>query len=202
MSGKIAKNIGLLAFILVVTLLPVSLSRSALGGNGGWSAIDGSGYAVTSNWHGIDVTGYQEVTITAGTTRASIHVVIFRWNDPAGNTVWEDTVPVSGPLTTPQTPPEPIPDELEQWATTNPDVTYFYAQAKRTPNIPGDWGVQAFFIGADGRSKAGLEDVVTVRATSFNLIPEVPILGTAGAGVMMALGLGLFVRRQKKNTFS
>jgi hypothetical protein len=138
-----------------------------------------------------------DVVATAGTTDLTIEHVTFRWQDPDNSTVWEETVAVSGPLTTPNVPSD-IPPEVQEWANDNPSVDYLYAQSTYAPNIVGDWGVQAFFIGPDGTTKAGLDYVVQIRATSFNVIPEVPIIGTAGAAIAMLAGLGAFMKRRGK----
>jgi hypothetical protein len=165
-------------------------------GYSGWSAI-GTGYAITSNWQGIEVPIGQNVVATAGTTDLTITTIIFRWHDPADNVMWEDTVPVSGPITTPTTPSN-VPNDVTDWANDNPDTQYLYAQSAHMPSTIGDWGVQAFFIGPYGKTKAGLEDVVQIRAASFNVIPELPIIGTAGITIAMLLGLGLFSAKRKR----
>ncbi len=127
----------------------------------------------------------------------SITNIVFRWHDPGNNTVWEDNVPVSGPLTTP-TIPSNVHQEVIDWANDNTGVQYLYAQSMHAPNVIGDWGVQAFFIGPGGKEKAGLEDVIQIRSTSFNVIPELPIIGTAGAAIAMFLGFGFFGLRKRR----
>ncbi|UCC57734.1 MAG: hypothetical protein JSW14_04975 [Candidatus Bathyarchaeum sp.] len=76
-------------------------------------------------------------------------------------------------------------------------VDIFVAEDSDYPVIPGDWGVQAFFQGADGKTKAGLEDVISTKARSFFTIPEIPV-GTIGAVAAMAIAFGLFAIRKKK----
>ena len=191
------KRYVIVALIALAGLLVLTATNVANAQYARWSAIKETGYAVTSNWQGIDVPLGVEVVATAGTTDLDIENITFRWHDPADNTVWEDTFAVSGPLITPNVPSN-IPPEVQEWADDNPGVSYLYAQSTHTPNMVGDWGVQAFFIGLDGKTKAGLDYVVQIRATSFNVIPEIPIIGTAGAAIAMLAGLGLFMKRRGK----
>ena len=37
-----------------------------------------------------------------------------------------------------------------------------------------------------------------IKATSLNVIPDFPVVGTAGALVVMLLGLNLFMRRKRQ----
>ncbi len=127
-------------------------------------------YEATSNYHGIDAPLYANVIVTASTTDPSIFQVTFLWKDAAENLKFTDVVPISGGS----------------------------AQSTHQPDSMGDWGVQTLFQGPDGKTKEGVELVVKTRATSFNVIPEVPIIGTAGAS--MAMVLGLVYRMKKKKT--
>jgi hypothetical protein len=43
-------------------------------------------------------------------------------------------------------------------------------------------------------------DIVAIRATSFNVIPDIPVLGSAGALTAMLLSLGLFLYRKRAST--
>ena len=149
-----------------------------------WSTL-GTGYAITSDYHGIDVMPGTTITVTAGTLDASVVEVTFRWHMPNDTARWEETVAVSTNGTT------------GQW---NNGTTALirYAQSTRIPDVLGDWGVQAFFQDSTGREKSGLEDVIKIRATSFNVVPEIPLIGTIGATAAMFLGLGLYMTRRKK----
>jgi len=182
--------------LLSCILLIMGASTVLADGYKGWSPIKQTGYAVISNYQGIDVPLGQDVIVTAGTTDMSITEIVFRWHDPIDNVVREEPVSVSGPLTTPNVPPN-VHQEVIDWANANPGVTYLYAQDTYAPNVVGDWGVQAFFIGPDGRSKCGLEDVVKMRATSFNVIPEA-YLGTMGIIIAMLGAFYFFAIRKRK----
>jgi hypothetical protein len=190
-------NVMVASILFAGLLIIVGASIVHADGYKGWSPIKTTGYAVISNYQGIDVPLYQDVVVTAGTTDMSITNIVFRWEDPSDNIVWEDNVTVLGPLTTPAVPSN-VHQEVIDWANTNTGVDYLYAQSTHAPDIVGDWGVHAYFIGPDGSKKAGLEDVIQIRSTSFNVIPEVPIIGTAGAAIAMLLGFGFFGLRRKR----
>lgn len=171
------------ALIVLITALSVVILVNVA--YAPWSTL-GTGYAITSNYHGIDVPPGTPVTITAGTLDHSVTQVTFRWHFPNGTAAWADiVVPVSANGT--------------QGAWNNGTVVdILYAQDTRIPTVMGDWGVQAFFQDSTGRTKAGVDDVVKTKATSFNTIPELPLIGTAGAVIAMLLGFGLFARRRRK----
>jgi hypothetical protein len=139
-----------------------------------------SGYAVDSNYHGINVPAGANVIVTAYTTDIEVYQVTFLWKDPGGSTVWTD---VDNTATL----------GAEKYG--GKDVYTF--SSEHVPDMIGDWGVQALFQGPDGKTKEGIEFVLAIRATSFNVIPEVPIIGTIGASAMMLLGLGFFVKRRR-----
>jgi hypothetical protein len=150
-----------------------------------WSTL-GTGYAITSNYHGIDIPPGTPVTITAGTLDHSITQVTFRWHFPNGTAAWTDTV-------------VPVYSNGTQGTWNNGTVKdILYAQDTQIPTVMGDWGVQAFFQDATGRTKSDVDDVVAIKATSFNVIPEIALIGTAGAAIAMLLGFGLFAKSRKK----
>jgi hypothetical protein len=161
-----------------------------------WSAIN-SGYAVTTNWHGIDVPIGQRVVATAGTTDSAVTHVVFIWRNSSENIVWVDNVTVSE-LSTPNVPSN-VSDEVVKWANENQGICYRYAQSAKIPNMVGEWGVQAIFYNATKPQGNPRENFVVKKATSINVIPDAPVVGTAGLVSAMAFGLGLFKLKQKKN---
>jgi len=189
----------LLASVLVCASISIAKAQ--------WDALS-SGFAVTTNWHGLDVPIGQSVTATAGwapelappdVRDVLVKTVEFVWHFPNGTvaTALCETVPISGPLTTPdELPPEPIPPEISEWAQKYPGVEYWYAQsAPFIPTVLGDWGVQAIFhntVRICGKNS----DTVRIRATSFNVVPEVPF-GTAVILLTWIGLLGVFVVRKK-----
>lgn len=146
----------------------------------------GSGYAITSNYHGVNVPANTEVTATALTLNASITTVLFRWHRPDDSVAREVTV---SPLTNTGTTAE--------WKKFHQSFTIFSAQDTFTPDVVGDWGVQAFFLDPHGNTRADVEDVVAIRATSFFAVPEIP-LGTIGVVAAVLLAFGVYSIKNKK----
>jgi hypothetical protein len=181
------KNIIVLAFFLLLLLIIPSVLAQ-------WPEIK-SGYAITTNWHGIDVPIGASVVATAGTTDLNIKKVEFKWKNPSGNIVWDDTIAVSGPLTTPNVPPN-VPQEVIKWAkeNRNSNIEYLYAQSEHTPNIVGEWGVQAIFYDDEGNVNG--QSHTKIKATSFFVIPE--ITGTIVGILAMLSAYGIL--KIRKNT--
>jgi hypothetical protein len=145
-----------------------------------WDAIN-SGYAVTTDYHGVGVLPGTLVTATAGTTDTDVENVTFLWKYPNETIVYtEANVPVWSNGT--------------MWD----GKLIYYANSSYMPDVLGDWGVQALFIGKNGKTKANHNDVVMIRATSLNVIPDFPVVGTAGTLVSMFLGLSLFLHKKKR----
>lgn len=139
-----------------------------------------SGYAVTSNYHGKDVPPGTAVVVTAMTTDSRVDKVTFIWKNPADQTVFTET------------------------KTVFTNGTYYngklirYAISTHTVNAMGDWGVQAKFLDVHNFCICTWTTRLATRATSFNVIPEVPILGTAGAAAAMMLGVTYKLKKKPK----
>ena len=73
----------------------------------------------------------------------------------------------------------------------------YYAISTHKPEIVGDWGVQAKFYDEYNFCHFDFDIRLATRATSFNVVPELPLIGTAGASVAMVLGLALFKAKRK-----
>lgn len=139
-----------------------------------------SGYAVDSNYHGINVPPGSEVIVTAYTTDDTITQVTFLWKNPSDNTVWTE---VDASRTT----------EAEQY---DGQTVYSFTGPSHSPDDYGDWGVQALFQGLDGKTKEGVELVVSIKATSFFHVPE-PAAIAAAATSIAAFGLYAAYRKRK-----
>jgi hypothetical protein len=144
-----------------------------------WGSLS-SCYAVTSNYHGKDVPSGAEVVVTAMTTDMRIDHVIFVWKNPADQIVWVNIAPV-----------------YTNGTKYNGKLIY-YANSTHKPEALGDWGVKAIFVDLNGIFRCHLRLFVARRATSFNVIPEVPIIGTAGASLAMLLGFTYKIKRKPK----
>jgi hypothetical protein len=153
--------------------------------NAGWSALN-SGYAVTTDYHGIDVPPGTLVTATAGTTDSSILNVTFVWKFPNETVAFEDvdvTVWSNGTK---------YPDE-------NGSLIY-YAQSCFTPTVEGEWGLQAFFKGLGGHLRGNGTDIIAIRATSPEVISEFSVVGAVGTVVAVSLLLVLLRDERKRAT--
>lgn len=125
-------------------------------------------YKATSNYHGVDVPFGATVIVTATTNDPSVTRVTFIWKNANEDPIFTEPVVISGGT----------------------------AQSSQRPNSLGEWGVQTFFQGSGGTTKGGNELTIKIRATSFNVIPEIPLLGTAGASIAMILGFTYKVKRK------
>jgi len=151
-----------------------------------WNALN-SGYAITTNYHGKNVLPGTLITATAGTIDSNVLNVTFVWKFPNETIAFIDAEIVVGGNGT-------------EWTDSSGSFPIYYAQSSYRPTIVGDWGVQAFFNGPGGHIHGQGTDIIAIRATSFNVIPEIPVIGTAGAAIAMLLGLGLFTTRRKKQS--
>lgn len=184
------------ALILPFSLFAVSQAKAA-NGYGSWSPIQNPGYAIITNYFGQNVPLGSSVIATAGTTDLTVYKIEFKWHNATDGLIYDVNVTVSGPLTTPAVPPN-VPKQVIWWAGNNTGIQYLYAQDAEIPNSAGDWGIQAFFYAPGGGIQGEGSDLIAIKATSFNVIPEVPIIGTAGAAIAMLLGLGLYRKRKQK----
>lgn len=166
----------LLAVISIGLLSMINLAYAP------WSTL-GTGYAITSNVHGIDVLPGTLVVVTAGSLDPNVARVTFRWHMPNNTVAREVTVPVFTNGTT------------GQW--NNGDTSLIrYAVDSYRPEETGDWGVQAFFQGRTGWTRSGLDYVIKIKATSFNVVPEAQF-GTLTILIGMFGALGLFAFRKR-----
>lgn len=163
------------AVLIVGILLAVASITQAQ-----WDAIN-SGYAITTDYHGLEVLPGTLVTATAGTTDPDVQNVTFLWKYPNETVIYtEANVPVQS--------------NGSKWD----EKLIYYANSSYIPDVIGDWGIQALFIGKDGKTKANHNDVVMIRATSFNVVPDFPVIGTAGALTSMFLGLSLSLHKKRR----
>lgn len=173
-----------------------------------WDALS-SGYAVTTDKHGQIVIIGESVTAWAGTTDDTIQIVEFVWHLPADPPYyeavkWDENETIFVSYLTPEAPAD-APQEIKDWAALrdgsgqpghSPQVTVYYA--KNDPKFPdaiGDWGVQALFH--NHHTTPGHDTTkVMVRATSFEVVPEVPF-GTIVILLSWCGILGFFALRRK-----
>jgi hypothetical protein len=167
---------------LTLALLSIGILVSISVVHAPWETL-GTGYAITTNYHGDDVLPGTPVTVTAGTLDPGVVNVTFRWHMPNDTVRWETTKTVASNGTT------------GQW-NNGTESLIFYANDTQIPDVYGDWGVQVFFRGPNGNEKANVTGVIKIRAESFSVTPEVP-LGTIAATLSMLTALCIFALRKK-----
>ncbi|MGD6808975.1 MAG: hypothetical protein ACQCN3_04680 [Candidatus Bathyarchaeia archaeon] len=126
-------------------------------------------YTLTNNAGSGGVQLDDPVTVTATTNNGQIDKVRFTWFDPTGTPVFTETKSVSG--------------------------SNHVATSTFTPNALGDWIVKADFLDKQGCCCCCSYKTLETRTTSFNVVPEVPLIGTAGIAVAMVLGLAFYKKR-------
>ena len=159
----------------------------------GWNAIN-SGYAVTTNYHGLDAPLGEEIVATAGTTDHDVTQVEFIWLDPDEEEIHSETLGLSWP----PTPPASVPQEVIDWAQNNPGVEVGYAQSTLESDsvaVIGWFTVKAIFHGPTGPKG---QDHDRFKATSFFYIDEVPF-GTIVILLIPFGFLGFYAIKRKRN---
>jgi hypothetical protein len=136
------------------------------------NASDGYTYDLTSA-SGNAAQPNQPFTVTATTNNLNVGKVNITWINPAGQTVFNETVT----------------------ATTVGENKV--ATSTFTPNALGDWTVLAEFKDARNYIAFTYSNTVKTR-TTFNVVPEVPLLGTAGVAIAMVAGL-VFYKKKSPN---
>ncbi|MGD6808969.1 MAG: hypothetical protein ACQCN3_04650 [Candidatus Bathyarchaeia archaeon] len=165
------KKVGIIILLGAILLLSSNMLLMANAASDEGSL--NSGYAVTNNYHGKVVQLGTPVTVTAMSTDSHVDYVVFIWKDASGNVKYQETVSV-----------------FTNGTTYNGKLVK-YAVSTQAPDSLGDWGVQAKFYD-QSNCCCTCDTRLATRATSFNVIPEVPILGTAGIAFAMVLGLTVF----------
>lgn len=91
------------------------------------------------------------------------------------------------------------PFHVTTW-TDKQEVTHmiYYLNDTFTPNTVGPWGIQAIFRGEGGHimGQDTVDPAFSIKATSFDVVPEAPI-GTIAVFLAMLGALGIFVKRRK-----
>jgi len=183
--------------VVAVLLLGVLMVCSRLayaeelkGSVGSLNALD-SGYAITRwPWDGGEIYVGENATVRACTTvppppeGSGPTEVVFRWIRPNGSS-W-DVGPKNLALSGDTWDGKPIWDAND---TQTIDML-------STPTE--DWGVQALFLGEDGKLKGPNDPypIVKIKAISWHAVPEVPF-GTIATILCMLGALSVFAIRKK-----
>lgn len=177
MKSKII-SLSLLTILMTVALTNVTFAS--------WTTLE-TGFAVTSNKSGPSQQG-NPITITAGTLDDYVELITIRWYAPGENSevVHEDMLTVFTNGT------------IGMYADgTSAEIKY--AQSTYSPNIHGEWTIKAIFHNAKGGNNVAdfsLPLDIQQNMPVF-VVPETP-LGTVGIISAIALALGLFVIRNKR----
>jgi len=181
-----AKSILGLTVLFMLACLIISVQAQ-------WPALN-SGFAITTDYHGADpIPPGTAVTAKAGfiPEKAGISVddieyIQFIWHSEGGVEFDVDVYPSPDWLTEPWTD-----GSGNTW-------TVYYLTNTQYPTTAGEWGVQAVFRG-EGGSVQGLDEEIpafAIRATSYEVVPEVP-LGTITALLAMVAAGALFVAKKR-----
>ncbi len=140
------------------------------------------GFAVVNNYDDVTVPMGANVIVTAMTTDSRVDTVNFTWVNPAGQTVFRETITVAA-----------------NGSTYAPNgKTIYYANSDYNPAVQGEWTVVVAFYDGPGICQFTFYPTLDMRATSFNVVPEVPLIGTAGVSAAMLLGFGIFKVKRKQ----
>jgi len=118
------------------------------------------------------VGAFTDVTITAKSNDWRVDKVIFYWYSPSGL-------------------------EFTETVTAAHVGSEWVASSTHKVDVLGDWTVKAKFKGGDDTWWCWCDDVCVVKCCRFNVIPEVPLIGTAGISIAMVGGLAYKMKRKK-----
>jgi len=185
-------------FAIVVLFANVNIAQAQ------WNALS-SGYAVTTDWHGTDMPIGEEVTAYAGTNDTEVEEVLFEWLDPVGNPFSrpEDLITsLLGPFSARGEYPAGVPEEILAWADDHEGVEIYLAiSTPFEPDVIGDWAVKALFLDHSDPVKnlrGRNTDIIACRATSFNVVSEVPF-GTIVIFMSMLGTVGIFALKRRNS---
>ncbi len=117
-----------------------------------------------------DVSVFSDVTVTARSDDGRVETVTFYWFSPDGY-------------------------EFHETVDVHDEGTDKVATSTHNVDLLGYWTVAAVFRGNGGAWWCN--GVWKLRCCHFNVIPEVPLIGTVGASAAMALGLAAFKLKRK-----
>ncbi len=140
-----------------------------------------TGYAITNNYQGKDVPLGASVNVTAMTTNCDANFVTFIWKNAAGVIVYQENVDLKTNGT--------------RYNGYGPLIKY--ASSVQVADSLGNWNVEGNFYDEHGFWFWTCNDWLAMRSTSFNVVPEVPLLGTAGIAAAMALGLTVYKKKKQ-----
>ena len=138
-------------------------------------------YELTNNYAGTNVPLGATVVVTAKTNDPNSYKVVFTWLNPAHQF-------------------ELIKVKDLQWDGSSylDGKKVWVATSSCTVDVIGDWNVYAIFFDKFGNQCFSIIIPVKIRHISFNVIPEIPIIGTAGASIAMIAGFTFKMKRKSQ----
>lgn len=143
-------------------------------------------YLVNSNFGTNSVPLGSTVKITASTNDSRIVRILFYWYNPAN----------------PYHPEFTQSKDVYTNGTKDVEGDTLIRYADSTLSHPvdklGDWHVFVIFKDVWGNSWCESDKVIACRAITFNVVPEVPLLGTLGVSIAMVAGLAFRMRGKRQ----
>jgi hypothetical protein len=181
-------SIGLMLLISMMLVMYIGLVYATeLSGMPGSINALGTGYAITRwPYSSGDVFIGDTVTVRACTTQPPYPTatqVLFRWIRPDGTTI--ESGPTSLSLSSDTWDGDPIYD------------AYDSQTLDQASTDSASWGVQALFIGADGKYINDIDyPIIKIRAISWHPVPEVPF-GTVAVISTMIIAVGFYTIKKR-----
>jgi hypothetical protein len=163
--------------MIVSSIASIAATANATGSR---QYCDGYYYDLTSD-SPADIPVGAEVTVNAVTNDPRGYKVIFYWKSPS-----DETIPIGDLLRDPDHDGEKL------------------ASSTMTLSEAGEWTVYAVFWDQVNVWCIKIKFPVAIRCIRFNVIPEAPLIGTAGVSIVMMLGLAFTMKRraQKANAIA
>ena len=142
-------------------------------------------YKLSSNFGANSVPLGASVLVSASTNDSRIVKVTFYWYDPTDSFSHPRFIQTKSVYTNGTKDAEG-------------DTLIRYANSTLSHPIDklGDWHVFVVFRDVWGNDWCATEKIIACRKITFNVVPEVPLLGTLGIAVAMTAGLAFRMRRK------
>jgi len=180
MLTKTMKKISTFAMTLVSIMFFLVLTTGAIAEE---NTLD-SGYYATTNYGDDPIPSGEPVTVTAQTINPKVFFIVFRWYAPDGELA--------------RLRIRLVKSDGETWTNTSGTYIIYFAEDTYTPGIPGHWRIEVVFWGIN-------YDFIycfclrrfAVRKTSFNVVPEIPVLGSVGSATAMFASFFIYKKKKK-----
>jgi hypothetical protein len=158
--------------LLVVLAIALNLTFIATASAANYS------YTLTANYaNGSNVPAGATMVLTASTDNPNVCSIQFYWLNPSNE------------------PVAPFPDTIKK----PDDASTFTATSMKSVDEQGQWNAYAIFLDRFGNECFRIALPVQCKEMALHVVPEVPLLGTAGVSIAMILGLVYTKKRKAKN---